>query len=141
MGTYYNSIDPKNRMIVPSKHRDLLGGKCVLTKGLDKCLYIYTMKDWESQIEKISGLPESQSFVRNFIRHMAANAVECGFDKQGRISIPQELKEYAGIQKELVTVGAITKIEVWAKETWDDPKQSGSMDTSEFEKALADYNF
>ena len=141
MGTYYNSIDDKNRMIVPAKHRDMLGNSCVLTKGLDKCLYIYTKKAWETQIEKISALPQSRSEVRKFIRHMAAGAIECTFDKQGRISIPQNLKEYATISKELVTVGAITKIEVWAKETWENPSEAIALDTSEFEEALKEFDF
>lgn len=141
MGTYYNSIDDKNRMIVPSKHRDLLCGKCVLTKGLDKCLYIYTLQDWEKQVEKITSLPESNPEIRKFIRHFAANAVECELDKQGRICIPQELKKYADISKEMVTVGAIKRIEIWSKEVWDDPNEAGLMDTSEFADTLAEYNF
>ena len=84
MGTAYNSIDEKNRMIVPSKLRAGLGARCILTKGLDKCLYIYTTADWEVQMEKISRLPESDPKVRAFIRHFCANAAECEFDKQGR---------------------------------------------------------
>ena len=92
MGTYYNSIDAKNRMIVPFKHRDQLGGKCVITKGLDKCLYIYSLPDWEKQLEKIAVLPESDPKVRGYIRHVCANALECDFDKQGRIVIPDVYK-------------------------------------------------
>ena len=82
MGTVYNSIDEKNRMIVPSKMRAGLGERCVLTKGLDKCLYIYTTQSWQSQMEKIAKLPESDPKVRMFIRHFCANAAECEFDKQ-----------------------------------------------------------
>ena len=73
MGTTYNSIDEKNRMIVPSKLRAGLGSRCVLTKGLDRCLYIYTMEDWEKQMQKIAQLPESDPKVRAFIRHFCAN--------------------------------------------------------------------
>ncbi|MDD7511316.1 MAG: division/cell wall cluster transcriptional repressor MraZ [Peptostreptococcaceae bacterium] len=141
MGTYYNSIDAKNRFIVPSKHRDQLGGKCVLTKGLDDCLYIYSMSDWEKQMEKISQLPQSDMQVRKFIRHFFANATECEFDKQGRIVIPAELKEYAQITKELVTLGAMTKIEIWSKEVWDNPDNGMKMDHDEFNDTLASYNF
>lgn len=141
MGTYYNSIDLKNRLIVPSKHRDQLGGKCVLTKGLDTCLYIYTMVDWEKQMEKIAALPESDPKIRAFIRHFCSNAAECEFDKQGRIIIPAELKEYAKIDKELVTMGAMKKIEIWSKEVWNAPDNHNKMDTEEFTDALADYNF
>lgn len=141
MGTYNNSIDAKNRMIVPSKHRDRLGGRCVLTKGMDKCLYIYSMAEWEKQMDKIEALPESDPKVRSFIRHFCANAVECEFDKQGRIVIPAELKEYAGIDKELVTMGAMRKIEVWSKEVWDSPDNENKMDSEEFAESLAQYKF
>jgi len=141
MGTYNNSIDAKNRMIVPSKHRDQLGGRCVLTRGMDKCLYIYSMTEWERQMEKIEQLPESDPKVRAFIRHFCANAVDCEFDKQGRIVIPAELKEYAGIDKELVTMGAMRKIEVWSKEVWEAPDNENKMDSEEFAESLAQYKF
>lgn len=141
MGTFYNSIDAKNRMIVPSKHREQLGHSCVLTKGLDKCLYIYTMADWEKQMEKVALLPESDPKVRAFIRHFCGNAAECEFDKQGRIVIPSELKAYANIDKELVTLGAMKKIEVWSKDCWEDPDSEHKMDSEEFAKTLATYNF
>ena len=141
MGTYNNSIDTKNRMIVPSKHRDQLGGRCVLTKGMDKCLYIYSMAEWEKQMDKIEALPESDPKVRAFIRHFCANAVDCEFDKQGRIVIPAELKEYAGIDKELVTMGAMRKIEVWSKEVWDSPDNENKMDSEEFAESLVQYKF
>ena len=141
MGTFNNSIDAKNRMIVPSKHRDQLGGRCVLTKGMDKCLYIYSMNEWYKQMDKIEALPESDPKVRAFIRHFCANAVDCEFDKQGRIVIPAELKEYAGIDKELVTMGAMRKIEVWSKEVWDAPDNENKMDSEEFAESLAQYRF
>ena len=141
MGTTYNSIDEKNRMIVPSKLRAGLGARCILTKGLDRCLYIYTTEDWEKQMEKIARLPESDPHVRAFIRHFCANAAEFEFDKQGRIGIPQELKNYAGIEKELVTMGAMSKIEIWARDVWEAPNNENKMEAEDFAKALAAYNF
>lgn len=141
IGTYNNSIDVKNRMIVPSKYRDRLGKECILTKGIDRCLYIYDINDWENLLDKIDKLPESDPKVRAFVRHICGNAVSCGFDKQGRIIIPAELKEYAQIDKDLVTIGAMRKIEVWAKEQWDAPDNENRMDTEEFNQTLAAYNF
>ncbi len=141
MGTYYNSIDSKNRLIVPSKHRDQLGGKCVLTKGLDTCLYIYSLNDWEKQMEKIAELPESDPKVRAFIRHFCANAVECEFDRQGRVVIPQPLIDYAEIKKDLVTMGAMKKIEIWSREVWETPDNEGKMDSQEYAEALEKYHF
>ena len=141
MGTTYNSIDEKNRMIVPSKLRNGLGARCILTKGLDKCLYIYTKEDWDKQMTKIEKLPESDPKVRSFIRHFCANAAECEFDKQGRIVIPQELKSYADIEKELVTMGAMSKIEVWSRDVWEAPDNDSKMEREDFASALAEYNF
>lgn len=141
MGTTYNSIDEKNRMIVPSKLRAELGARCILTKGLDKCLYIYTTEDWANQMDKMAKLPESDPKVRAFIRHFCANAAECEFDKQGRIVIPPVLKAYANIEKELVTMGAMSKIEVWSKDIWESPENDSKMETEDFANALAEYNF
>ncbi len=139
MGTYYNSIDSKNRLIVPSKHRNRLAGKCVLTKGLDMCLYIYSMEEWDKLTEKIAELPESDPKVRKYIRDHYANAVECEFDRQGRVVIPQPLIDYAHIEKDLVTMGAMKKIEIWSKEVWDSPESSDKDE--DFSEALSKYNF
>lgn len=141
MGTTYNSIDDKNRLIVPSRLRSELGNRCVMTKGLDTCLNIYTMSSWEKQMEKISRMPESDPKVRAFIRHFCGNAVECELDKQGRIVIPQELKTYAEIDRDLVTMGAMSKIEVWSRQLWDSPENDSKMDKEEFASALKEYNF
>lgn len=141
MGTTYNSIDDKNRLIVPSRLRSELGNRCVMTKGLDTCLNIYTMSSWEKQMEKISRMPESDPKVRAFIRHFCGNAVECELDKQGRIVIPQELKTYAEIDRDLVTMGAMSKIEVWSRQLWDSPENDSKMDKEEFTSALKEYNF
>ena len=141
MGTTYNSIDDKNRFIVPSRLRAELGNRCVMTKGLDTCLNIYTMTDWEKQMEKVAQLPESDPKVRAFIRHFCGNAVECELDKQGRIVIPQELKDYAQISRELVTLGAMSKIEVWSRSVWDAPENGSKMDTAAFADALKEYHF
>ena len=120
MGTYYNSIDAKNRVIVPSRHRDNLGGRCVLTKGLDTCLYIYTMEDWEKQMAKISELPESDPEIRAFIRSFFGSATECEFDKQGRILLPANLLDFAGMQKDAVIVGVGNHAEIWSSSKWEE---------------------
>lgn len=141
MGTTYNSIDEKNRMIVPSKLRAELGSRCILTKSIDKCLTIYTEDDWKRQTDKIIALPSSDPKVRAFVRHFSGNAVECEFDKQGRIVIPQTLRDYAEIKKELVTIGAIDRIEVWSRNIWEAPDNEEKMDSTTFEQALIEYNF
>ena len=128
-------------MIIPSRFRDKMDGVCILTKGIDSCLEIYSTEEWERLEDKIAKLPESDPAVRSFIRHFFANAAECTFDKQGRIVIPSELIRYAQIQKELVTMGAMRKIEVWSREVWETPDNEGRMDSDAFAEALKKYNF
>lgn len=141
MGKYYNSIDAKNRMIVPSKHRDQLGGRCILTKGMDNCLYIYPLGEWEKVVEKVSALPQTDVNVRKYIRDVFANAEECEIDKQGRILIPAELKKRVFIDKELVTMGAMSRIEIWSKEVWDDPDSYPCEEDNDFISQLTKYGF
>jgi len=141
MGKYYNSIDAKNRMIVPSKHRDQLGGRCILTKGMDHCLYIYPLDEWEKQVEKVSALPQTDKNVRDYIRDVFSNAEECELDKQGRILIPAELKKQVYIDRELVTLGAMKRIEIWSKEVWENPKAYQTEESIDFISQLTKYNF
>jgi MraZ protein len=144
VGKYYNSIDSKSRLIVPAKFRDELRGKCVLAKALDKCLTIYTMEEWQIFADELDKLPKSNPEARVIKRHFNASAAECDIDKQGRLTIPQELKAYAGIEKDLVTVGSNKVIEVWSKEYWDDqldPDSGELIDASEAAKGLEIYGF
>ena len=141
MGKYYNSIDAKNRMIVPSKHRDQLGGRCILTKGMDNCLYIYPLGEWEKVVERVSALPQTDINVRKYIRDVFANAEECEIDKQGRILIPAELKKRVFIDKELVTMGAMSRIEIWSKEVWENPDGYPCEEDEDFISQLTKYGF
>ncbi len=139
MGKYQNSIDSKYRMIIPSKFRDQLGYTCVLTRGIDNCLYIYPADEWEGLMGKLSGLPMSDPDARAFVRHFYANAVECDIDRQGRMTIPQELRDWAGIKKELVTVGLLDKIEIWSKDNWEDATNRTELEQSDFAKKMIEY--
>ena len=139
MGKYQNSIDAKNRMIVPSKYSEELGYKCVLTKGIDKCLYIYPMSEWERFMTKLSALPSSDMNARAFVRHFYANAVECEVDRQGRLTIPQELRDYAGIDKELVTIGILDKIEIWSRAEWENAEDGPQLAPEDIAQKMAEY--
>lgn len=119
LGEYQNSIDAKGRAIIPAKFREELGESFVITKGLETCLFIYPMSQWEKFQEKIADLPLTSKESRAFVRRFFAGAVECGLDKQGRVNIPQHLREHAKIDKELVTIGVNERIEIWAKDSWD----------------------
>ena len=139
MGEYQNSIDAKGRMIIPAKFRDELGYKCVLTKGLDKCLYIYPMSEWEKLKDKLSTLPMSDPEARKFVRYMYGNAQECEIDKQGRISITPTLREYAEIEKELVTVGILDKVEIWSKQVYEGGDSGMDQEPGQFADQMKAY--
>ena len=124
MGEYQHGLDNKNRMIVPAKLREGLGNKFVITKGLDGCLYAYPMEEWRILEEKLKSLPLTNKDARAFVRFFFSGACEIETDKQGRGLIPQNLKEYAAIEKEIVSIGALTKVEIWSKEKWQTYNES-----------------
>lgn len=120
MGEYQHSLDDKGRFIIPSKLREGLGEKFVLTRGLDHSLFVYPLTEWGNMEEKMKALPTTQADARAFVRMFFSGAVECGPDKQWRISIPQNLREHAQINKDLYILGVSTRIEIWAKEVWEE---------------------
>ncbi|MDD6795257.1 MAG: division/cell wall cluster transcriptional repressor MraZ [Clostridiaceae bacterium] len=124
IGEYQHAIDTKNRMIVPAKLREDLGNKFVITKGLDGCLYVYPLSEWEILQEKLKKLPLTNKDARAFVRFFFSGATEIEMDKQGRGLIPQNLKEYAGIEKEIVSIGVMTRVEIWSKEKWQEYNDS-----------------
>ena len=103
---------------MPSKFRDELGDKFIITKGLDNCLFAYPPQEWEAVVTKLRTLPLTDRDARAFVRFIAAGAMECEVDKQGRILIPSNLREYAALDKEILITGAITRIEMWNRENW-----------------------
>ena len=120
IGEYQHAIDNKNRIIIPTKFRDKLGSEFIVTKGLDGCLYIYTLSEWAIMEEKLKKLPLTSKDARAFVRFFFSGANEVSIDKQGRALIPQNLCEYASIDKEIVSIGVSTRIEIWAKDKWDE---------------------
>ncbi len=119
IGEYQHTLDPKNRVIMPSKFREKLGDSFVMTKGLDNCLFVYSSEEWSIVEEKLKSLPMTNKDARAFVRFFFAGACECELDKQGRIVMPTNLKEYAKIDKELVIIGVSTRIEIWSKDEWN----------------------
>ncbi|HBM81810.1 MAG: division/cell wall cluster transcriptional repressor MraZ [Clostridiales bacterium] len=119
IGEYQHSIDSKNRIIVPSKFRDELGEKFVITKGLDSCLYAYPMGEWANLEQKLKALPLTSKDARAFVRFIFSGASDCELDKQGRFVIPANLLEYANIKKDVVTIGVATRFEIWSRENWE----------------------
>ena len=115
MGEYNHSIDAKGRLIVPSKFRDQLGSEFVVTKGLDGCLFVYSHEEWQRIEESLREKPLTSKDARKFLRFFFAGAATCEVDKQGRINLPANLREYAGIDKEVVSVGVFSRVEIWSK--------------------------
>jgi MraZ protein len=119
MGEYLHSVDEKNRVSVPAKYREQLGASFVVTKGLDGCLFVYPKEEWEVFEQKLKALPLTNQGARQFVRFFFAGAVECSPDKQGRILIPQTLKVYSEIERDIVFIGMGNRIEMWSKHKWD----------------------
>jgi MraZ protein len=118
LGEYQHSLDEKGRLIIPAKFREDLGDNFVITRGLDNCLFAYPLSQWKAIEEKVKELPTSQAETRAFVRMFFSGAVEAELDKQGRIIIPQQLREHARIDKDVYVIGVSTKVEIWAKEIW-----------------------
>lgn len=120
IGEYQHALDVKNRMIIPSKFREDLGVSFVITKGLDGCLYAYTLEEWKKLEEKLKTLPLTSKDARAFVRFFFSGAAEIEIDKQGRALIPQNLIEYANINRDIVSIGVSTRLEIWSKERWNE---------------------
>lgn len=119
IGEYRHSIDDKGRIIIPSKFRYELGEKFIVTRGLEKCLFVYSETEWEKLISKLKTLPFTKADARNFLRFFLSGATECEFDKQGRTLITSPLVSYADLKKDCVIIGVNDRLEVWGKEEWD----------------------
>lgn len=130
LGEYNNKLDDKGRVSIPAKFREDLGHSFVVTKGLDNCLFAYSKEEWATFESKLKSLPLTNPNARNFIRFFFAGATECETDKQGRINIPQVLRDYAGIKKDVVIAGVATRAEIWDSEAWDKYTSSEALNVS-----------
>ena len=128
MGEYNHTIDAKGRLIVPSKFREALGDTFVVTKGLDGCLFVYDNEEWQAFEEKLKSLPITNKEARQFARFFLAGAAEVEVDKQGRILVPNILREFAQISKDVVLIGVASRIEIWSKERFEGIASFEDMD-------------
>ena len=119
MGEFHHNIDEKSRLIIPSKFRSELGETFIITKGLDKCLFIYSKTEWDKIMQKVSTLQFTKKNVRAFERAFIGGASTIEFDKQGRINITSPLVHYANIQKECVIIGVNERLEIWSLEEFN----------------------
>ena len=136
IGEYSYTIDQKKRLAVPAKFRKDLGKKAIITKGIENCLVIYTAKEWEKVVTKLDNLPTSQADARSFARMILSGAVEAELDKLGRVLIPDFLKEYAGLEKEIAILGLSSKIEIWDSAKWQICKQKTETEMGDMAERL-----
>lgn len=127
MGEYNHTIDAKGRLIMPSKFRDALGEEFVVTKGLDGCLFVYDNDAWQEFEGNLAKLPPSKQ-SRQLVRFFSAGAALVEVDKQGRILIPANLREFAGLEKDVVLIGVAGRVEIWDKEKYDETASYDDME-------------
>lgn len=127
MGEYNHTVDKKGRLIMPAKFREMLNDKFIITKGLDHCLFVYPIDEWEFIEQKLRSLPFTQKDARAFVRFFFSGALETEIDKQGRILIPPNLREFAKINKEVVVIGVSTRIEIWSREEWESYRNDAEL--------------
>ena len=128
MSEYNHTIDTKGRLIIPAKFRDVLGMEFVISKGMDGCLFVYANEDWNAFEQKLTSLPLINKEARQFARFFLAGAAQVELDKQGRILIPGNLRDFAGLDKDVVLVGVGSRVEIWSKNKWENMSTDENMD-------------
>lgn len=138
IGEYKYNLDEKNRLAIPSKFRQQFSDGLVITKGLDNCLFIYTAKEWQKLVDKLTNLPISQAKSRAFSRMMLAGAMDVMLDKQGRVVLPDYLKEFAALNKQVVIAGLYNRLEVWDDKLWTKYQRVADKDSNNIAESLID---
>lgn len=138
LGEYKHNLDVKGRLAIPVKFREKLAGGAIITRGLDNCLFVFAMKEWEVLAAKLTALPLAQANSRAFTRLMLAGAADAILDNQGRILIPDYLREYAGLNKQVVVAGLYNRIEVWDLAKWEKYKQKTESASDEIAEKLGE---
>lgn len=138
LGEYEHSIDTKGRIAMPAKLREGLGGKFIITKGLDGCLFVYAMDEWQRVEQKLASLPMSRKTARDFTRFLFGGACDGECDKQGRVLLPASLRRYAGLEREAVIVGVGSRAEIWDAAKWQQYNEESAEDVNELAEQLAD---
>ena len=141
IGEYEHSLDTKGRLIMPAKLREDIGEKFILTKGLDGCLFIYSLSNWEKIVDKLKNLPFTKKDARTFMRFFLSGATICEFDKQGRININTSLIEYAKIKKECAIIGVNDRLEIWALEDFNNLMDDNKDNLSDIAENLFSMDF
>ena len=131
MGEYHHTIDEKGRIIIPSKFREDLGEKFIITRGIENCLFVYSLSSWEKITNKLETLPFTKKDARQFVRFFLSGATTAEFDKQGRVNVTSPLISYADLQKECVVIGTGDRLEIWSQENWNAFFETASINMSD----------
>ena len=119
IGEYHHNLDEKGRLIIPSKFREEIGEKFIVTRGLEGCLFIYSISNWEKIVSKLNSLPFTKKDARTFNRFFMSGATVCEIDKQGRTNLPAPLISYANLEKECTIIGVNDRLEIWTTNKFD----------------------
>ena len=138
IGEYHHSIDDKGRVAIPAKFRDELKSGAVVTKGLDNCLFLYPKEEFEEEAKKYARLPKSQAKARAYARHMLAGAMDVSLDSQGRIMLPEYLRNFSSMKKKLVVAGLYDRLELWDEDKWNNYKEESEKESNSIAEGLGE---
>lgn len=138
LGEYEHTLDTKGRLAMPAKLREALGNKFIITKGLDGCLFVYDLEQWQQLEAKLAALPMSRKTARDFTRFLFGGACEGECDKQGRVLLPANLRRHAALTKDAVIVGVGNRAEIWDAQKWQEYNEGNADDVNELAEQLAD---
>jgi len=138
IGEYSHTIDAKKRLAIPARLRRELGTKAVITRGLDNCLFVFPQKEWQKLVEKLSNLPFGERNSRSFVRLILAGAAEVSLDSLGRVLVPDYLKNYASLKKNVIIAGVYNRLEVWDKSRWEMFKQQSEKEVDNMAERLGE---
>ncbi|MBR7042120.1 MAG: division/cell wall cluster transcriptional repressor MraZ [Bacilli bacterium] len=141
IGEYHHNIDEKGRLIIPSKFREEIGNSFVVTKGLDGCLFVYSLYEWEKIVNRLKKLPFTKKDARTFSRFFLSSATVCEFDKQGRINLVNSLIEYANLKKECAVIGVNDRLEIWALDKFSSLMEEKTLELDDIAESLFDGDF
>lgn len=141
LGEYQHSLDDKARITIPAKFREGLGSSFIVTRGLDRCLFVFPTKDFEALEARLRAMPMARSDVRQFVRLLFSGASDCELDRQGRIVLPANLRDYAEIKRDCTVIGAGARVEIWDEGVWKNYSESASESFNELAGGLVDLDF
>ena len=138
LGEYHHSMDDKGRVVLPRKFRDQLDEGCVVTQGQEKCLYVFSRRQWDEEVARVSRLPRTNRRARNYARSFFAGASDQTLDRQGRVQLTDKQRRYAGLRKDVTVVGVAERVELWAPEAWETVAAEADEYFAAIEQELSD---